>query len=134
MKKPTLNATQVLHISNPCSGRKCAFPGCSICLCDKRIDSKFCSDEHKAQKNNIDIAQEDYQMNQRKKLNKQNIVIIEDVYDRDYRQLDLPALKLTGFNFEVAPLGGIVRERKVALYGKIALWVDSDLIVHLEKI
>ncbi|MES2514732.1 MAG: hypothetical protein V4580_11335 [Bacteroidota bacterium] len=134
MKKKTLNPTQLLHMTNPCAGKKCALPDCTICLCDKRSDAEFCCDEDKAKKNNMDLASEDFQVNYRKKENKKNTIIIEDVYDRGYRQMDIPALKLLGFNFEVAPIAGIILGRKVALYGTIAMWIDPDKIIHLEKI
>ena len=70
MKKLSLNQIQILHMTNPCGGKKCALPECSNCLCGKRSDAEFCCDEHKAKKNNMDLVQEDFQVNYRKAENK----------------------------------------------------------------
>ncbi|MDF2449455.1 MAG: hypothetical protein K0R26_1959 [Bacteroidota bacterium] len=134
MKKITLNQLQILHQNTQCAGKKCSLPGCVNCLCGKRIDAAYCSNEHKALHNNYLMAKEDFQYLQRKKINKKNTDIIVDLYQRGYRKLDYPALKLAGFDFSVSPLGGMVNGRKVALYGQIALWPDSDRMLNLVKI
>lgn len=134
MKKLSLNPLQILHQSNPCEGKKCAIPDCGICLCGKRKDSMACCDEHKSKKHNDEMVLKDFQNKLRNDGNKKNTIIIEDLYDRDYRKVDFDAMKLRGFDYNVAPFPGIVNGRKVAVYGTIALWVDENLMINFEKI
>jgi hypothetical protein len=134
MKKLTLNALQIAHQTNPCSGKICALKDCGNCLCGKRSDSVFCCDEHKAKKNNDDSILENYQNKLWVDLNKKNTIMIEDLYDRGYRKLDFESFRLRGFDFSASPFPGIVNGRKVAVYGTIALWVDENLMINLEKI
>jgi hypothetical protein len=134
MKKLSLNPTQILHQTNPCAGDKCTLPNCVNCLCDKRGKSKFCCDEHKAKKHNDEMVLKESQNKLRHDVNKKNSIIIEDLYNRNYRIIDFDAMKLRGFDFSAAPFPGIVNGRRVALYGTIALWVDEKLMINLEKI
>ncbi len=134
MKKLTLNPLQILHQTNPCSGKKCALPGCGICLCGKRSDAENCCDEHKAKKNNDDSVLENFQNKLRNDQNKKNTIMVEDLYDRGYRKADIGGMRFRGFDFSASPFPGIVNGRKVALYGTIALWVDENLLINLEKI
>lgn len=134
MKKLTLNSIQILHQNNPCSGKICALPDCINCLCGKRSDAEFCCEEHKAKKNNDDSVLENYQNKLRNDLNKKNTIMIEDLYDRGYRKVDFEGMRLRGFDFSATPFPGIVNERKVAVYGTIALWVDESLMINLQKI
>ena len=134
MKKLTLNPTQILHQTNPCGGEKCALPGCGNCLCDKRSKTKFCCDEHKAKKHNDEMVLKDFRNKFRNDVNKKNTIIVEDLYVRDYRIVDFDAMRLRGFDYTAAPFPGIVNGRKVAVYGTIALWVDENFMINLEKI
>jgi hypothetical protein len=134
MKKLTLNALQIAHQTNPCSGAKCKLPDCVNCLCGKRSDAEFCCDEHKAKKNNDNSVLENFQNKQRIDLNKKNTIMIDDLYERGYRKVDFEAMRLRGFDFSATPFPGIVNGRKVAVYGTIALWVDENLMINLEKI
>lgn len=134
MKKLTLNALQIAHQTNPCSGAKCKLPDCGICLCGKRSDAEFCCDEHKAIKNNKVQKTDNFQNKLRTDLNKKNSIMIEDLYERGYRKVDFEGVRFRGFDFSVSPFPGIVNGRKVAVYGTIALWVDENLLINLEKI
>ncbi|MBK8368151.1 MAG: hypothetical protein IPL10_12245 [Bacteroidetes bacterium] len=134
MKKLSLNALQIAHQTNPCSGEICSLESCGICLCGKRSDADFCCDEHKALKNNKEQKTNNSQNKLRNDINKKNTIMVEDLYARDYRKLDFESFRLRGFDFSGAPFPGIVNGRRVALYGTIALWVDELLMINLEKI
>jgi hypothetical protein len=136
MKRLSLNSLQILHQTNPsgCPRKMCALHGCDKCMCGKRSDAKACCEEHKSELNNQINAKKNYQINTNRKLNIKNTRIVIDLYNRGIRQLDIGALKITGFDFLVSPVPGILYGRTVALYSFIAMWVDAEKIIHLDRL
>jgi hypothetical protein len=129
------NATQIAHYNDKerTCARYCAVFGCDGCLCDKRPDTKCCCDIHKSKLNNELNKTKNHQINLNRKINIRNAKIIVDLFNRGIRQLDIEVLKITGFDFSVAPVPGELYGKKVGMYRDIALWVDVEKNIHLEK-